>query len=556
MKKQEQRKGVEFCKITNPRFRRLMTEGQLVPFRIYFVGDATTDAEGFCDSERGEIHVAISKDKSVRFVNLTREELNEALEETKKWMIRKKNYDRDFLEKRIDYNWKQSQVNGLVQFFSSEAKFPSVGTVGVLYVSESTHLIYSYSSTVSGYVLVGGSSVQSDWNQADTTAPDYIKNKPTAMKNPYSFAIGGKTYDGSAYVSVSLTDLDVYSKSESDGRFVKQHVDGSPTGDITKPVFVDASGRVAECYQYAGGSCITLNGTQLLGNSASCYAPINRGTAGQYLTPADANQVYPSPEWETPDSTPTQSSTKLITSDGVYQALQALALSDTAVAGKFVTEVDETGGVVSVTRGGSETLNNASLYELSGNSDDLNVIVGFGGNYADKTFKKIGLQYLLRLLNEKNEKNGLLTITDSNWRMYLKKWSGNTSNLNEWSDTASEPYECNVLLIPNTDIHTIKIETTAMIDPTQGFPTPIKLERVVMPSGDFETLNNYRITIFGNWQPSTNGYWGMSNADGRFSNYVYMYRFGVQGGSNFDGCMWYGFEDFLYFNGVWYSKGY
>ena len=28
-------------------------------------------------------------------------------------------------------------------------------------------------------IAVGGENVQSDWNEADNTKPDYIKNKPT-----------------------------------------------------------------------------------------------------------------------------------------------------------------------------------------------------------------------------------------------------------------------------------------------------------------------------------------------------------------------------------------
>lgn len=59
-------------------------------------------------------------------------------------------------------------------------------------------------------------NVQPDWNQTTTTADDYIKNKPTTLPCQYDLTIGGKTYNGASAVSVSLTDLNVYSKSEVD----------------------------------------------------------------------------------------------------------------------------------------------------------------------------------------------------------------------------------------------------------------------------------------------------------------------------------------------------
>lgn len=62
-------------------------------------------------------------------------------------------------------------------------------------------------------------NVQSDWSNTDTSSDAYIKNKPTSMKNPNALSIGGKSYDGSSAVSVSLTDLGVYSKSEIDTKF-------------------------------------------------------------------------------------------------------------------------------------------------------------------------------------------------------------------------------------------------------------------------------------------------------------------------------------------------
>ena len=62
-------------------------------------------------------------------------------------------------------------------------------------------------------------NVQSDWSVTDTSSDAYIKNKPTSLKNPNALTIGGKDYDGSSAVSVTLSDLSVYSKSEIDSKF-------------------------------------------------------------------------------------------------------------------------------------------------------------------------------------------------------------------------------------------------------------------------------------------------------------------------------------------------
>jgi len=63
-----------------------------------------------------------------------------------------------------------------------------------------------------------------------------------------------------------------------------------------------------------------------------------------------------------------------------------------------------------------------------------------------------------------------------------------------------------------------------------------------------------RITVAGSFVPSQH-YSADKNVDGRFSSYLYTYRSGYNMGSN-DGRLEYAFEDFMYYYGVWYSKGY
>jgi hypothetical protein len=63
-----------------------------------------------------------------------------------------------------------------------------------------------------------------------------------------------------------------------------------------------------------------------------------------------------------------------------------------------------------------------------------------------------------------------------------------------------------------------------------------------------------RITVAGAFIPSEH-YSADKNVDGRFSSYLYTYRSGYNMGSN-DGRLVDAFEDFMYYYGVWYSKGY
>lgn len=220
-------------------------------------------------------------------------------------------------------------------------------------------------------------NVQSNWEETDTSSDAYIKNKPDALKNPNSLTIGGKIYDGSSAQSVSLDDLGVYSKSEVDdmvkgnayevvsslpttgvkgkiylvplspgetndyydeyiwvdargsvsAHFEKigntkidlsNYVQKDKNGSTTKPIYI-SNGKTAECSAYAGGTKVTLNGTDKGANTASMYAPTAAGTTGQYLESNGSG----APSWKSLDTTPTANSTHAVTSGGVKTALDA-----------------------------------------------------------------------------------------------------------------------------------------------------------------------------------------------------------------------------------------
>ena len=54
-------------------------------------------------------------------------------------------------------------------------------------------------------------------------------------------------------------------------------------GSTTQPVYTSAAGTFATCSTYAGGTAVTLNGSNKGGSTASFYAPTGAGTSGQIL---------------------------------------------------------------------------------------------------------------------------------------------------------------------------------------------------------------------------------------------------------------------------------
>lgn len=197
-------------------------------------------------------------------------------------------------------------------------------------------------------------NVQSDWNQTNSASDDYIKNKPsvyskTEIDNMLSANVKYSVVSslpstgtaGTIYMVPSTTSPsgDVYdeymwiptqgsvaahfekigsTKSDLSG-YVKRKSTSVATGSATKPAYVKADGTVEECSTYAGGTKVTLNGSDKGASTASMYAPTSAGTSGQYLKASGSG----APVWETMDTSPTASSSKAVTSGGVKTALDA-----------------------------------------------------------------------------------------------------------------------------------------------------------------------------------------------------------------------------------------
>ena len=108
-------------------------------------------------------------------------------------------------------------------------------------------------------------------------------------------------------------------------------------GSATKPVYVSSTGVFAECSTYAGGTRVTLNGTDKGASTASFYAPASAGSSGQYLRSSGSG----APSWASPGSIASGNS-YLVTGSAVYNyALQKTARGNTGVP-VFVNASGET----------------------------------------------------------------------------------------------------------------------------------------------------------------------------------------------------------------------
>lgn len=115
--------------------------------------------------------------------------------------------------------------------------------------------------------------------------------------------------------------------------------------------------------------------------------------------------------------------------------------------------------------------------------------------------------------------NGILEITDDNKSDYYDSATGIISNIP-----------------PNTQTIAFNTSLVETVKAIQG--------------GNY---NGRRITLVGSYTMSNE--YADTDTDGRFSRYLLGYRYGTPGGEiaySLDEL----FEDFVYFNGIWFSKGY
>lgn len=189
----------------------------------------------------------------------------------------------------------------------------------------------------------GGSQVQSDWSQSDSSAVDYIKNKPT-LRQPATDGTAGQ-----------------YLKSAGSGNAPTwETMDTTPTASSAKAI---TSGAV---YTALGGKQPTLTF-----DSAPTANSTNPVTSGGVYTAIDGKQ-----NTLTFDSAPTANSTNPVTSGGVKTALDGKADASTV---RFVihTEYNVNTGVVTL----ASTTTQAELMSALTDKKAMDIDFTIAGTY-------------------------------------------------------------------------------------------------------------------------------------------------------------------------------
>lgn len=189
--------------------------------------------------------------------------------------------------------------------------------------------------------------VQADWNQTNTSAADYIKNKPSIPTIP-DLVKGTTTGNGNAVTDINVSGHTITLTKGT--TFLTSHQDISgkqdkvaKLGSSTKPLYTSAAGTFSECSIYAGGTAVTLNGTSKAANTASFYAPTSAGTSGQYLKSNGSG----APSWDT---------------------LPTLSKGTTTGSGNAVTDISVSGHTITLTKGSTFL---TSHQDISGKEDKI-----------------------------------------------------------------------------------------------------------------------------------------------------------------------------------------
>ena len=215
-----------------------------------------------------------------------------------------------------------------VQITTGDNKALLTGVCDFVYDGTQWHLIGNYIDVQAVSSVVGQTGVVTTAQVAsalETAGYELTDTKVTSVDNHYTPTDGENltTTQGSAAAATAGQSYDVVTgvtiAADAAGHITsvsttRQKVVSSVTVDIsgkqdrvpklgstTKPVYTSAAGTFAECSTYAGGTAVTLNGSDKGGNTASFYAPTAVGTSGQVLMSSGSG----APSWGNVASTTT-----------------------------------------------------------------------------------------------------------------------------------------------------------------------------------------------------------------------------------------------------------
>lgn len=371
----------------------------------------------------------------------------------------------------------------------------------------------------------GGTTKTTYYRRKMSVVWEYFKSKISSVLGLTASNYGGTadkaTKDGSGN---TITSTYATKSQLTDGSVTK--VDTATKGSTTKPVYLNA-GVPTECNAYAGGTAVTLNGSSKSGSTASFYAPTSYGSANWLLF---SNGNGSSPQFR---DILQYGNSGGVTFNKVYRGI---ALFNKKMYESGSAECDWTyssavvfsGATITFTKGLSTAIESGvmTLWVEKGAVIKMDEWTSSWGTYVTNTYlaQRSGLitvgcwgdPKVYTLSDLDLFVRGTLELTDSN----ISSWVSGT--------TLSLPFGTQTVIFNTTSKQTIK--------------------NVIIG----RTENGYRLTIAGKWIP-TSVY--QDTSTGRFPRWAddHYYDHGVIP-PNED--PYAHFADYIYFNGVWYSKIY
>lgn len=164
-------------------------------------------------------------------------------------------------------------------------------TSGETVVSKATSATYAESAT-------NASTATYASNAAKATNATSATNASTAAYATKAKNADTATYASSANTATSATSAtNAGTATYANSAGTANKLGSSTVGSATKPVYIK-DGVATTCTTYAGGTKLTVNGSNKGGSSAAIFAPTTGGTAGQVLKSAGTGSA---PVWETLD---------------------------------------------------------------------------------------------------------------------------------------------------------------------------------------------------------------------------------------------------------------
>ena len=164
----------------------------------------------------------------------------------------------------------------------------TIGTAGTATTytnpDDETQTVTGYTGNTPGVTILElGNSKAVGTNGTGYSSPGTAGNANNARGYLRIYGAGANYTDVLAQANGNRT---LYLPNYNNTMYLVHAGNNNAVGTANKPVYVAANGRITEGNTYGGGTAVTLNNASKAGSTASFYAPVAGGTAGQVLQSA------------------------------------------------------------------------------------------------------------------------------------------------------------------------------------------------------------------------------------------------------------------------------